>query len=150
MCNLITTCMFSSIMIPRNLNCRYHFAINRPILSSARLTAGYGFILLCLWCFEDNCSVIWCVFCWWKRIGPMHRHCCAYIAYVQSLYAEHVGRSRLCLSHDMCQVMTLTIYFQYDLSFCVALNTVQYYKMAPYVFWKLLVSYAFSFYPRPC
>jgi hypothetical protein len=47
------------------------------------------------------------------------------------------------MSHDMCWVMRLTIYFKfYYLSFCVALNSVQFYKMAPYVFLKtFLVTY---------
>jgi hypothetical protein len=58
------------------------------LLDSLRGTASCRPILLCLRCLEDNCSVIWCVFCWWKGIGPtksMHRHCCAYITYTEPL-----------------------------------------------------------------
>jgi hypothetical protein len=66
---------------------------------------------------------------------------------LHSLYAERVGRPRvvncMCMSHDMSQVMRLTIMMIYPcyfihlhLSFCVALNSVQYCKMAPYVFLK--------------
>jgi hypothetical protein len=106
-----------------HLNCRYHLAINRlfyHLLDSLLCTASC--ILLCLWYFEDNCSVIWCVFCWWKGIGPMHRHCCAYIACVQSLYAERVGRPRVVNSYILLHVhepwhvsggMRLIIYFRF-------------------------------------
>jgi hypothetical protein len=81
----------------------YHLAINRPILSSARLTEGTASCILpCLWCFEDNCSVIWCVFCWWKGIGPMHWHCSAYLTCrLQGLYAERVGRPRVSVNSEI-------------------------------------------------
>jgi hypothetical protein len=97
---------------------------------------------------------------WWKGIGPMHWHCSAYIAYVQCLYAsltwvtcwqalsyEFLNSVACAWASDMCQVVRLTIYFKFydDIpmlfhSLCVALNSVQYYKMAAsYVFWKLFL-----------
>jgi hypothetical protein len=76
-------------------------------------------------------------------------HCSAYIAYVQSLYAERVGRPRVSVNseillhvHEPWHVPgdeVENLLQVYDLSFCVALNSVQYNKMACMFFWKLFL-----------
>jgi hypothetical protein len=106
--NVITTCMFS-LIIRRNLGHR-HLSCWYRLLDSLRGTASC--ILMCLWCVEDNCSVIWCVFCFWKGIGAyaLTLMCIAmYIVFTPNvlagpeLWIPKFGC--MCMSHDMCQVM---------------------------------------------
>jgi hypothetical protein len=136
------------------------------LLDSLRGTASCRPILLCLWCLEDNCSVILCFFVDERGYAltllciyateSLHRtswqaRSCEFLNYVACAWAMTCARWWGWQFTSNFMMIYPCYFIHLHLLFYVTPNSVQYYKMAPCGFFKtFLVTSGVSTHQRTC